>query len=97
MNPFDNPGAWTTLRFGQKQTPGMCVVSGFSRLYDWDIKKGKGVKGATITFTSAPPATGKVVFSMWTREHFAAWDALLPLFKYDPTKKTVSATDVYHP
>ena len=67
------------------------------RAYEWDKKKGKGTKGETKTFVQMPASDGKVLFYLWLDEHFVAWESFRPLFKYDATKKAVSAIEVYHP
>src|SRR5262249_5426830 len=53
--------------------------------------------GATVTFTQRPPAKFSITFKLWTAAHFTAWDSFLPLLKYDPTKKSVQAVEIYHP
>jgi hypothetical protein len=97
VNPIEAPQAWDHITIGQTDSPGLCWLKGFKRSYGWDIKKGKGALGATLTFTQRPPAKGTVEFHLWLRAHFDAWDQFLPLLKYDPTKKTTQAIDIYHP
>ncbi len=97
INPIDNPQAWDVINVGGKDNPGYCEVGEFKRENEWDIKKGKGTKGATMTFVGLPPAKGQIVFYLWLAQHFRDWEAFRKLFKYDPTKKTTSAIDIYHP
>jgi hypothetical protein len=97
LNPIEHPDAWNTFRIQGTDTPGKCEVKGFKRQVEWDIKIGKGTAGATETVKGLPPAKGAVSFWAWVPAHFAAWDALLPKLKFDPTKQTKQANEVYHP
>lgn len=104
-DPLSNPGAWNVLVVAGVTSPGYCVVKEHSRKNEWDIKKGKGAKGATITFVQRPPAQFSVEFyagyvdasGAGGADHFAAWDVFQLLLRFDPTKKTPNAIDVYHP
>lgn len=97
IDPIQNPQAWQVIQLGSSTSPGVCIVSGFRRAHEWDVKKGKGALGATITFVQRPPAKGSVEFLLWQPIHFQQWDIFRPLLKYDPTKKAVQAIDIYHP
>ena len=87
LNPIDNPQAWDVIIVGGVASPGVCSVTGFKRECEWDVKKGKGTVGATLTYVQKPPATGQFKFTLWTAAHFVAWEAFRALLKYDPTKK----------
>jgi len=100
LNPIDNPQEWDVVFVSGVRSPGIIKdgnLGEWKRTHDFDIKKGKGTLGATVTFTNKPPAEGTITFMLWTAAQFAAWDSFLPLLKYDPTKKTVTAVDIYHP
>ena len=97
LNPFDNPRAWDTLRIANVTSPGLVTLSGFKRANEWDIKKGKGSVGGTLTFVQRPPAKGTFTFRLWLREHFTDWDTFQDLFEFDPSKTTITAVDIYHP
>ena len=99
-NPLDNPAIWDFVTIAGVNSPGVIkdgALSEWKRQHEWDVKKGKGTVGATITFTSKPPAEGSITWYLWLPEHFAAWDDFLPLLQYDPTKKQAQAVDIYHP
>lgn len=96
-NPIDAPEAYDFVTIQGVNTPGRCKVGEFKRVVDWDVKTGKGTAGATETVKGLPPAKGSIQFFVWESAHFAAWDALLPMLKYDPTKKTKQANSIYHP
>jgi len=97
INPILNPQAWDAVVVGQVTSPGYCVVTGFKRENEWDIKKGKGTVGATQTYVGKPPAKGNIKFFLWTPEHFFDWDVFRKLLKYDPTKKNPQPVDLYYP
>lgn len=96
-DPIANPVIWDFAIVGSVRTPGLCVVHEFKRKHEFDVKKSKGVYGATITFVGRPPAQGSMTFKLWQSQHFADLKDFLPNLKYDPTKSTVTAIDIYHP
>lgn len=97
VDPLLNPQAWDVVKVGGRASPGLCKVSEAKRAFEFDVKKGKGTLGATITFVGRPPAKFSVTFRLWTSLHFQQWDVFRPFLKYDPTKQTVQAVRMYHP
>ncbi len=97
LNPIANPNAWDVFTIQGQDTPGYCEVTGFKRAVEWDVKSGKGTAGATETVNGLPPAKGTVKFYAWRVSDFTRWDIILPLLKYDPTKKTKQANEVFYP
>lgn len=97
VDPYNFPTQWDTIQLGGVQSPGICYVGEFKRSHEWDVKKGKGTLGGTITFVGRPPAKGSIKFLLWQASHFVQWDAFLPQLKYNPTKQTVQAVEIYHP
>ena len=104
LDPISAPSSWDVVILGTTPSPGFCKVKGFKRVHEFDIKKGKGTVGATVTFTQKPPVEGEITFYLWDNgsmgtghNHFVEWEAFRPLLKYDPTKKTVQAIDLFYP
>lgn len=106
INPLKFPWVWDSIEIVSvnAHSPGYCVLSGFERKHEFDVKKGKGTKGSTITFTQLPPAEGEIEFFLWDdgtlgtgHDHFAEWAAFVPLLKYDPTRKKIEAIQIWHP
>ncbi len=97
FDPIQYPNDEDNFYIGGVSSPGIAILSGFDRVYGWETKKGKGVKGSTSTLNEFPPCEGSVELLLWEIAHFEAWDEFRPLLKYDPTKKAVNALDWYHP
>ncbi len=97
LNPFDDPAEFDIIEINGQVCPGICELSGWKRPTEWDVKKGKGTKGGTATLSQLPPAKGSVKFKLWTPQQFEDWADFRKNFKYDPTKKTINAVDVFHP
>ena len=96
FDPIRYPREEDIFRIGGVASPGVSILSGFERVYGWEVKKGKGVKGSTATLNEFPPCEGTIKIQLWTPEHFDEWDVFRRLLKYDPTKKGVNALDFYH-
>jgi hypothetical protein len=97
LDPISYPDAWNTVEVGGQEWDGFVEVSGFKRDFGWDVKKGKGTKGATLTLNEFPPAEGKFTFHLWGEGQFYLWAQFQRLFDYDPPKTKTTAVDVYHP
>lgn len=98
INPIENASAWHVVSIsGGLSYPYCEIVGGFERVYEWDVKKGKGAQGATITFVQRPPAKGSIKFYMVAAADFAVWDRFRAALRYDPTKQSKTAIDIYHP
>jgi hypothetical protein len=90
-NPIDSPQSFDVVKIDGVENPGIIApggITGFERKSEFDIKKGKGTKGGTVTLTNLP----------WNAFHFEAWDAIYRArFKFDPTKTKKQAVDIFHP
>jgi hypothetical protein len=106
VNPIDNPAAWDTVVIAGQSWPGLAKIEGDPSLpYTWDVKEGRGADGATTTLTGTASTEFAVVFYLWTRAHFVAWDLFRTLLKYNtsalggliPSPLALRAFDFYHP
>jgi hypothetical protein len=98
LDPITNAPAWHVLLVAGQPSPGIVVgVEGFDRETGWDVKKGKGAKGAQLTLTNDPPASGRFVFHAWLPFHFTQWAAFIPLLSYSPGKEAPQAVSIYYP
>ncbi len=96
IDPIQDPAAWDAVELAGVEWP-YCEVSGFVRENGWDVKKGKGAYGSTLTFVGLEPVKGSVKFYAWESKHFTDFGQILQLLKYDPAKKTPQAVEIYHP
>ncbi len=95
---FDDPQSFDTVTIGGIVCPGIVKgVDAFKTKREFDVKKGKGTFGSTITFVGRPPSTGSLTFQFWRKDQETAWIDFRQQFKFDPTKKTINAIDIYHP
>lgn len=105
VNPIEFYDDWTFIKIANTTSPGVIAIDGirgFERETAWDKKKGKGVKGATLTLTQYPPAEGSIEFLLWEATHFKEWVEFRKLLKYSTDKASGNATaadafDIYHP
>ncbi len=97
LDPITSAESWDSVLVAGIISPGVCKVTGFKRAFGWEIKKGKGAKGSTVTLNEYPPAEGSITFTLWTQEHFEQWREFRDIWNYDPTKKPVNAVDIYYP
>lgn len=100
-DPLTNPETYDKCTVDGEECPGIVArdgISGFKRPTEWDVKKGKGTKGGTATLSQLPPAKGSIKFLLCRKSHFDQWDATFRArFKYDPTKKSKNAVQIFHP
>lgn len=105
INPYQNPEAYDQVTIGGV-TWRLCKLSGFRREHEFDVKKGKGTIGATMTFVARPPVKGTIRFYFFRAgeltghsvNDWEVWDQqMLPALLYDPTKKKVQPVDIYNP
>ena len=97
LNRIEHHQAWNVVTIAGVDSPGWALVPKAPRKYKYDVKEGKGTKGASVTFTNQPPAEFSITFYLWLPTHWVQWDLFRPLLKYDPTKKNMQAYDIYYP
>jgi hypothetical protein len=97
LDPLEEPEAWDYVELAGRENPGIAQVDGFDRAFGWEVKDGKGVKGAVITLNKYPPAKGSITFTLWAVGQFAELMDYLSVFNYDLTKKSSDAVDIWHP
>jgi hypothetical protein len=97
VDPFVSASVWHVVQIQDIVSPGYCTLSGFKRSFGWEIKKGKGAKGSTVTLNEYPPSEGTITFKLWTPEHLLQWREFRDIWNYDPTKKPIKAVDIFHP
>jgi hypothetical protein len=106
-----DPNAWWYFLLCGVPSPGSIPrsgIKGFERETGWDKKKGKGLKGATLTLTSAPPVEGTITlqligpggFYYWggPSTDFAQWDNFVSqALSITPEKQQAQGLAIFHP
>lgn len=96
-NPLDDPALYNVVELGGVQSPGRVTITGHDRKIGWDIKKGSGQKGATVTRSSSDPIEFTCSFFLADREDFDAWPTFLATVNSTADGPTPKALDIYHP
>jgi hypothetical protein len=101
LNWLTSPEPFTYCKVQGQRSPGFIPtdggISGFEREEKWDVKSGKGTKGATTTRVAMEPAKGSITFWLPNSDSIARWSAFLALFRFDTSKKKGEAVSIYHP
>lgn len=79
-------------------TPGRCKISGAALTFDWDIKKGHGMVGATTVFTGRAPVEFTLTLEFWNNEQLLEWEAgASKLFQAPKPLGLKAALGIKHP
>lgn len=98
INPLDHEEAYNHVILAGVRSPGiLTAISGHDRKIGWDIKKGPGQSGASMTRTSEDPVAFTLEFFLADREDFDAWPAFLGLVDSTVSGPSPKALDIYHP
>lgn len=98
INPLDHEEAYNHIILAGVRSPGIVrKITGHDRKVGWDIKKGPGQSGASMTRTSEEPVPFTVEIYLADREDFDAWPAFLALINSTVSGPTPKALDCYHP
>jgi len=93
--------AWIQATLSGVPTPGTIArdgMRGFERKTGWDIKKGKGVQGATLTLKDAPPVVGSVTLQLVTAQDFSDYDDFVEqVLSLSPTAQSANGLSWYYP
>lgn len=101
VNPIVTPEAYNYAKLGGVRTPGVIPkggVSGFKRSTEWEVKKGKGATGATVTDAGDSLVEGSIKMLLWRADDpddFADWDAFREMLR--AARKKGTALDIEHP
>lgn len=97
FTPLTDPQLYDYVAIAGKASPGLAVVNDVKRQTEWDVKKGKGTVGATITLVTRPPIEFSITFYIYTQDQFKQWAEFRKVFEVDPTKSKVTALSIFHP
>lgn len=111
MSTVTDVNVWQYARILGVPTPGTIPrggIKGFDRETGWDVKKGKGVQGATLTLISQPPCEGSILLQLigpggfyadgQASTDFAQWDQFVSLvLMQSPASQKASGLAIFHP
>jgi hypothetical protein len=101
LSPISHANDWMFFTLGGWPSPGTIAkdgVKGFKRETGWDIKKGKGTQGATLTLTTLPPVKGSFTLQLFTDADFAAWDEFVSrVLSIDVKQQQAEGLAIYYP
>lgn len=97
INPLDHDEVYSSIVLGGQRSPGVVKLSGHDRKIGWDVKKGKGQSGASMTRTSEDPIEFTCEFYLADQDDFDAWPAFDGLIRSTVSGATPKALDIYHP
>jgi hypothetical protein len=93
--------AWNFFTLSGVSSPGTIPrggIKGFKRETGWDIKKGKGTQGATLTLKDKPPCEGSITVQLLTAQDFTDWDNFVQAVLSIPEQnQQASGLAIYHP
>ena len=93
--------SWLKCQLSGVLTPGTIApggLKGFRRETGWDVKKGKGTKGATLTIKDQPPVEGLVTLQLVTAQDFSDWDLFVSsVLSIDPESQAADGLSWFYP
>lgn len=93
--------AWMFFTLSGLASPGTIPrggIKGFKRETGWDIKKGKGTAGATLTLKDKPPVEGSITVQLLTAQDFTDWDNFVAAVLATPEQNQQAAgLAIFHP
>jgi hypothetical protein len=102
VNPIDSAAnSWIKAQLSGVPTPGTIPpggLKGFKRETGWDVKKGKGTQGATITLKDQSPVEGSVTLQLVTSQDFRDWDDFVEnVLDLNPADQVANGLSWYYP
>ena len=101
QSPISQSNDWQYFTIAGYNSPGTIALGGmkgFKRETGWDIKKGKGTQGATLTLKDVPPVKGEITLNLITTADFVAWDLFVANVLTTNVKlQQQQGLGIYHP
>lgn len=101
VDPITRAQQWHKFTLRGKDSPGTIPkggIKGFKRETGWDVKKGKGTQGATLTVKEVPPVEGEITVQLFTEQDFKDWDSFVQECLFiDATLQSTQGLPIYHP
>jgi len=101
-NPIDDAEVYSVIVLAGVTSPGHVTLSGAALKNRWEEKAGDGQDGDTSTLKGRANAHFTCTFELWDEpsrgiDHFAGWDAFLPMLHASTAVEPLAALDIYHP
>ena len=100
-DPWSAWDSWDTYTINGVACPGIIArdgIRGLDRVTEWDIKAGKGQRGATTTLSQQPLAKGTITSLIWSPgQYFALQDFITDLLYFSDKNAVTNAATIYHP
>lgn len=99
ISPFVNAKAWHKFLLGGSFSPGSITVDGvrgFGLKTGWDVKKGKGQLGATITLVEQPPVEGAFELQLINDQDYQDWIEFIPVMAVAADKQRAKGIDIWY-
>ena len=101
LDPIANANDWMFFSLAGVPSPGSIALGGmkgFKRGTGWDIKKGKGTQGATLTLVTMPPIKGSITLNLIKPADFALMMSFATeVLGIDPKQQQAEGLNIYHP
>lgn len=80
-------------------TPGLTVLDGIDLVYEWEVRKGNAVSGATKYLKGRGLSKATVKVTLYTEVEIAAWEEFISKIRYPEkeSKQTVAGYAIQHP
>jgi hypothetical protein len=101
ISPLSHANDWMYFNLAGTNSPGTIALGGmkgFKRGTGWDVKKGKGTQGATLTLVTMPPIKGTITLNLVTDADFEAWyNFQSTVLGISPTQQKADGLNIFHP
>lgn len=78
-------------------SPGRARIQGAGAEYNWEIRQGYGLSGATVVFRGRALSAPTLYIDMWTPDHFVEWEVFKKLLEPPKPLGMPLALGISHP
>jgi hypothetical protein len=84
---------------GGFKTPGLAVLDGIDLAYEWEVRKGNAVSGASKFLKGRGLTKATVKVTLYTEQEIAEWEEFISKIRYPEkeSSQTVKGYDITHP
>jgi hypothetical protein len=97
-NPIENPSIYNYFLLGGVRSPGLATIeSGGDRAMKWENQQSPLTAGAITIFKGEEISKVSYTLTLWTPEHFTAWDAFASMLRAGSKKRPPQVWDLVDP